>query len=468
MSTLAEQVVEQLKIDMDNVYDAGYQKGLKEIGGLDVSKFGIQNEVKGTNVVTLDYVNENEHNVEVKLSSDTITDFSNVKIKVCGANLVDDKAWKIGYTGNIPVGNKLSYTINAIGRWQEIPIPPNSFVNIIFYSKDETKLLRASYYFADENDIVLSGFYDNSKGINSLFRNINSGNACKLSLTIMDVVPEDAHIIVQTIHAYYPHDVPYVDNGTYNVNADGTVEGIKSFAPYMSIVCDTPHVDITAKYYQCANAEWQKFWDEAQAHGTRGNYTFFVCDNFTSKTLNPKYDIQPIIATSMFNLNGTNKYMLLRDIPNVFPSGAKLDFSKATNLTSLFYYNDMVRTTSATALKDVFRGANMVESIEKVIFKADGSQALTRVFDNTNMLQNIVIEGVIGKSVNFQWSSRLTVESAKSIIQHLANYAGTNNAGVYTLTLSSNTWAALDAEGATSPNGNAWRDYVMDLGWNYG
>ncbi len=32
MSTLAEQVVEQLKTDMDNVYDAGYQKGKSEGG----------------------------------------------------------------------------------------------------------------------------------------------------------------------------------------------------------------------------------------------------------------------------------------------------------------------------------------------------------------------------------------------------------------------------------------------------
>ena len=89
MSTLAEQVVEQLKTDMDNVYDAGYQKGLKEIGGLDISKFGIQNEVKGTGLVTLDYVNENEHEVEVKLSSDTVTDFSGVEVKVLGKNLFD-------------------------------------------------------------------------------------------------------------------------------------------------------------------------------------------------------------------------------------------------------------------------------------------------------------------------------------------------------------------------------------------
>ena len=38
MSTLAEQVVEQLKTDMDNVYDAGYQKGKSE-GGEDFYQY---------------------------------------------------------------------------------------------------------------------------------------------------------------------------------------------------------------------------------------------------------------------------------------------------------------------------------------------------------------------------------------------------------------------------------------------
>ena len=42
MSTLAEQVVEQLKTDMDNVYDAGYQKGKSEGGGKDYLQYAIQ------------------------------------------------------------------------------------------------------------------------------------------------------------------------------------------------------------------------------------------------------------------------------------------------------------------------------------------------------------------------------------------------------------------------------------------
>ena len=63
--SLAEQVITQLKTDFDNVYDAGYQKGVSETDVYDVgfsdgqSQFGIQNEVTGIGVVTCDYVNEN-------------------------------------------------------------------------------------------------------------------------------------------------------------------------------------------------------------------------------------------------------------------------------------------------------------------------------------------------------------------------------------------------------------------------
>lgn len=51
MSTLAEQVVEQLKTDMDNVYDAGYQKGLKEIGVNDgIEKYARQLQLTSLNI----------------------------------------------------------------------------------------------------------------------------------------------------------------------------------------------------------------------------------------------------------------------------------------------------------------------------------------------------------------------------------------------------------------------------------
>ena len=121
MSTLAEQVVEQLKTDMDNVYDAGYQKGLKEVGGLDVSKFGIQNEVTGKGLVTLDYVNENEHNVEVKLSSDTVTDFSGVEVKCIGKNFFD-----LNYALD-----KNNYTIDTYLN-QNLPIYVGAGNNVTF------------------------------------------------------------------------------------------------------------------------------------------------------------------------------------------------------------------------------------------------------------------------------------------------------------------------------------------------
>lgn len=71
MSTLAEQVVEQLKTDMDNVYDAGYQKGKSEGGEttLDNARFA----------TTLQYADLNLFGVpKVTIKADSLTSMANL------------------------------------------------------------------------------------------------------------------------------------------------------------------------------------------------------------------------------------------------------------------------------------------------------------------------------------------------------------------------------------------------------
>lgn len=66
MSTLAEQVVTQLKTDMDNVYDAGYQKGKSEGGGEDYLRLVSSFNIKGLGVFDTE---------EVVLNLDKLTSF---------------------------------------------------------------------------------------------------------------------------------------------------------------------------------------------------------------------------------------------------------------------------------------------------------------------------------------------------------------------------------------------------------
>lgn len=60
----------------------------------------------------------------------------------------------------------------------------------------------------------------------------------------------------------------------------------------------------------------------------------------------------------------------------------------------------------------------------------------------------------------------LSLASLESILKGLANLVGTDKAYARTITLSEASWELLDAAGNVSPNSNAWRDYVMDIGWN--
>ena len=54
----------------------------------------------------------------------------------------------------------------------------------------------------------------------------------------------------------------------------------------------------------------------------------------------------------------------------------------------------------------------------------------------------------------------------KSIISALKDYSGTDKEFTYTVTFTSACITALDKEGNNSPNGNTWRNYANDKGWN--
>lgn len=83
---------------------------------------------------------------------------------------------------------------------------------------------------------------------------------------------------------------------------------------------------------------------------------------------------------------------------------------------------------------------------------------------NCKVLKDVIIEnGVIAQNWAFTYSP-LSVESMKSIISHLKNFAGTENEGVYTIRFTDACWEALEAD-STAPNGDTWKDYVESLGW---
>lgn len=216
--------------------------------------------------------------------------------------------------------------------------------------------------------------------------------------------------------------------------------------------------------------EWSYFWDIYQEKGTRGMYFYaFAGYAWEDNIFRPKYDMKLLYSnTNMFN------YSCLTDLAELFEKqGVILDTSRATNLTNAF--SNMQSCTRLPAIDTsgitltsycnaICDGSAKLHTIEKFKFKEGMAVSYQNAFRSCSSLTNVVFEGVLYASLNLQWSP-LSVESLKTLILCLEDYAGTQEGGTKVITLKDECKTALEAEGATSPNGNLWTEYVSDLGW---
>lgn len=210
-------------------------------------------------------------------------------------------------------------------------------------------------------------------------------------------------------------------------------------------------------------AEYDEFWDYVQSNGKRTNYLMAfggsVWDNTTFK---PKYDLKPTNAGRMF------WYTSITDLTGILKNqDVVLDTSNATDVSYLLASPNLIYAPvidirkAKTSNTGLCSNSNKLVTFEKIIVSADNG-ALD--FTSCSKLANITFEGEIGKTLNMQWSP-VTVESMKSAILHLKNYAGTDYELSYTIKFPSTRWIMLEAD-STSPTGTTWKEYVASLGWN--
>lgn len=217
-----------------------------------------------------------------------------------------------------------------------------------------------------------------------------------------------------------------------------------------------------------AKSEYDKFWDSYQSKGKRTYYTHaFAGSGWNNTTFKPKYDIVPV---GSYNCAGMFQSATIKNLKQILiDCGVTMDLSKASPLTQVFQSNSitMLPKVDMSSCKDgntyTFYSSSL-KSIDELVVTENV------VFDSTTLgnassLTNLKISGVIGKSLSLS-SSPLSVESAKSVINALKNYAGTSNNLKYKLTLKPAVWTALNNAEAP-PSGNTWQLYVNSLGWNY-
>lgn len=230
-----------------------------------------------------------------------------------------------------------------------------------------------------------------------------------------------------------------------------------------------------AVYDAGKQAEYDAFWNTFQQSGNRTSYANGISGRgWTVDNFKPKYDI--IVggsALSMFMYNGV-KADLVELLKNC---GVVLDFSSANSLQMTFQSAWFTRlgeidASNAGNVSQTFMAMPNLVTIDKLIL-GEKNTGYSAIFTSTTTLKNITIDGVIVRSINFSPCSKLTLESALSIVNHLKNLTGTDTTA--TITLHANTWALLDAdtsfpehtpaeEGATA----SWKTYLTDvLGWGW-
>ena len=228
-------------------------------------------------------------------------------------------------------------------------------------------------------------------------------------------------------------------------------------------------VDNVPLVYQAGrNDEWSDFWDSAQDFGNKVDYTrAFASPIWNAYTFRPKYDIRPTTAPVIFQNFGTEAIDLQAHLESC---GVELDFSHCNSLNYGFNSAiisrvgiiDMRGVTTVTGADAVFHSCPSIVTIDKLIVNETYPMGVDS-FIYCNNLKNITIEGRITGSFKIN-DSPLTVESMKSIINHLQDYSGTAKANTCTLSFKASCWTALEADGG-APVGETWKAYVNSLGW---
>ena len=184
-------------------------------------------------------------------------------------------------------------------------------------------------------------------------------------------------------------------------------------------------------YENGKQTEYDAFWDAYQDYGkqTNGKY-IYAGRGWTVDTFKPKYSVTYSSASNMFQEFGNGKKCDLAEI--LEKQGVVFDFSQCTNLSYAFYGTSFTRipkidatgtSTSLSVTDAIFSNSKVLETIDELALKDDGSQRLINTFTACLALKNIHISGTIGLEASFADCSKLSTDSIKSIVNHLSDTA---------------------------------------------
>ena len=221
---------------------------------------GLKTTVSGS-VIRVDDVNSVEHNLGVKLTSDTITDFLTVEVSRYGKNLIPHP-----YTDSSVSMNGGTITANDDGT-VTISGTPTGYCGMEIYKGNalvstgtytislgkEASGIRLTLFLYDENKNTVNQFniypnvpltinfndYPTVRTWNMTFARLMNGTA----MTGI-VYPQ---LELGTVATTYE---PYIEPQTETANADGIVEGLTSLSPSMTLISNSNEVIIEMEYFR--------------------------------------------------------------------------------------------------------------------------------------------------------------------------------------------------------------------------
>lgn len=212
-------------------------------------------------------------------------------------------------------------------------------------------------------------------------------------------------------------------------------------------------------------SEYDKFWDACQNYGNKTMYqNGFMGATFNKNNFYPKYDIHVVgKANQMFYAWSQESIPDQMDFDlaeRLRECNVTLDTSQATQLNLAFSYSffsklPVINATGLSSLNTTFSPMYRLVTIEKII--VDESVGFANTFDNCPMLQNITIEGVIGKNgLNLQWSTSLTHDSLMSIINCLQDKTSDTSGTSWKITIGATNIAKLTTEELAIAKNKGW------------
>ena len=225
------------------------------------------NTLKGSKIgaeILIDDLSPVEHNISVKISSDTVTDLSEVKVTRRGKNLFSGFTKGIGLNSN----NGSEITKSNYATSDYIPVDFSTNTNYYISGLPTTLFSFVAAYNANKEFLGRTGGSNNSE--NKLSKNgFMSGTPqaegdiaylrvmCYTTSTTTGTIDDIDNLVIQLELGSTATEYESYNVAEYTPTSDGTVEGVTSLYPNTTLLTDTEGVTINCEY----NIDIKKYID---------------------------------------------------------------------------------------------------------------------------------------------------------------------------------------------------------------